>query len=303
MSSTDSTSHEGPEAGGRRHRPRKRFGQHFLHERSTIERIVEAVAPSPDDALIEIGPGEGALTSALLGRGGQLVAVEIDRDLAASLPGRLGGRAGRLRILRQDALALDLDAPWPTGPTVPGLFEPPYRLVGNLPYNITSPLLFHLLGQRTRVRDMYFMVQREMAERLAARAGERSWGRLAAMVRPWMRVRKLFSVHPGAFRPPPRVWSTFVALEPWQAPRVEIRCLPCYERIVRAAFSQRRKKIRNALGALLEVAAIERAGVAPDARAEQICEGAFEHLARGLHQQVHPLESEDRRGGEREGGG
>jgi 16S rRNA (adenine1518-N6/adenine1519-N6)-dimethyltransferase len=207
---------------------RKRFGQHFLHDPGVIRRIVEAIAPSADDAIVEIGPGEGALTRPLLERVKRLEVIEIDRDLAAALPG------DRIRVHVADALEFDF-----------GVFPVGVRIVGNLPYNISTPLLFHLSRYADRVRDLHFMLQLEVVERMVAKPSTPEYGRLSVMLQTRFRMEKLFRVAPGAFRPPPKVDSAVVRMVPLGVP------LGCdekvFEQVVREAFSARRKTLRNAL--------------------------------------------------------
>lgn len=218
----------GAGSAGGRHVPRKRFGQHFLHDAGVIRRIVEAIAPAPPDVIVEIGPGEGVLTRALLARCQRLEAIEIDRDLAAALS------AEGIRVHVADALAFDF-----------GTFPPGARIVGNLPYNISTPLLFHLLGYAERLRDLHFMLQLEVVERMVAKPSTPEYGRLSVMLQARFRMEKLFRVAPGAFRPPPKVDSAVVRMVPKREP------LGCDEKIleqvVREAFSARRKTLRNAL--------------------------------------------------------
>jgi 16S rRNA (adenine1518-N6/adenine1519-N6)-dimethyltransferase len=211
-----------------RHVPRKRFGQHFLHDPGVIRRIVEAIAPAPQDVIVEIGPGEGALTRALLARAPRVEAIEIDRDLAATLS------AEGIKVHVADALAYDFTT-----------FPQDVRIVGNLPYNISTPLLFHLLDAADRVRDLHFMLQLEVVERMVAMPSTPEYGRLSVMLQARFRMHKLFRVAPGAFRPPPKVDSAVVRMVPLRTP------LGCdarvFERVVREAFSARRKTLRNAL--------------------------------------------------------
>ena len=223
--------------GARRatHAPRKRFGQHFLHDPGVLRRIVDSIAPASGDAIVEIGPGEGALTRELLARIPHVTAIEIDRDLAA----RLGEEfpPERLTVHRADALEFDFSA-LPEGA----------RIVGNLPYNISTPLLFHLAERATRFRDLHFMLQREVVERMVARHSTPDYGRLSVMLQTRFRMRKLFSVARGAFRPPPKVESAVVRMEPIpknELPQVDQKI---FADLVRRAFSARRKTLRNALG-------------------------------------------------------
>lgn len=256
------------------HRPRKRFGQHFLHDPGVIARIVRAVAPRPGQALVEIGPGTGALTAQLLAAAGELDVVEIDRDLAARLESAPPG-PGRLHVHRADALELDLAA---LRPDSPGLR---WRVVGNLPYNISTPLLFHLLGQLPLVEDMVFMLQREVAERLCARAGSGAYGRLSVMVQASCEVDLLLRVGPGAFHPPPKVDSAVLALRP-RADRPDAERLQWLGRVTALAFGQRRKTLRNALRGHVEAARLQALGIDPGARAETLDVGRFLALAEAL---------------------
>jgi 16S rRNA (adenine1518-N6/adenine1519-N6)-dimethyltransferase len=209
-------------------RPRKRFGQHFLHDPAVLKRIVDAIDPAPSDVVVEIGPGEGALTRPLLERLDRLTVIEIDRDLIAKLD------ADGLKVVAADALEFDFAT------LAAGL-----RIVGNLPYNISTPLLFHLARYANRVRDMHFMLQKEVVDRMVARPSTPDYGRLSVMLQVRFAMQKLFDVGPGAFRPPPKVDSAVVRLVPLGAPP---ECdMAALERIVRGAFSARRKTLRNAL--------------------------------------------------------
>ncbi len=197
-----------------------------------LKRIVDAVAPAPGDAVVEIGPGEGALTRLLLARLERLDAIEIDRDLAAGLTAEFP--SNRLNVLGADVLDFDFAA-----------FPPGMRIVGNLPYNISTPVLFHLARYAERVRDMHFMLQLEVVERMVAKPSTPAYGRLSVMLQTRFGMEKLFRVAPGAFRPPPKVDSAVVRLIPL---REKMRCdEEVLERIVRGAFSARRKTLRNAL--------------------------------------------------------
>ena len=217
------------------HAPRKRFGQHFLHDPGVLDRLVEAIAPKPEEALVEIGPGEGALTQGLLARVRHLTAIEIDRDLCA----RLGERFPPERLTIHCADALDFDfSTLPQGA----------RLVGNLPYNISTPLLFRVAESADRFRDLHFMLQREVVERMVARHSTPEYGRLSVMLQTRFRMQKLFRVAPGAFRPPPKVESAVVRMEPLPASEALPSSTKMFADIVRRAFSARRKTLRNALG-------------------------------------------------------
>jgi 16S rRNA (adenine1518-N6/adenine1519-N6)-dimethyltransferase len=217
------------------HVPRKRFGQHFLHDRGVLARIVDAIAPAREDVIVEIGPGEGALTRALLERVPHLVAIEIDRDLAHRLASEFP--AERLTVHCADALEFDFS-----------VLTEGARVVGNLPYNISTPLLFRLAEQAARLRDLHFMLQREVVERMVARHSTSDYGRLSVMLQVRFRMKKLFTVAPGAFRPPPKVESAVVRMDPIPAAEQPDVDPKAFADLVRRAFSARRKTLRNALG-------------------------------------------------------
>ena len=210
------------------HRPRKRFGQHFLHDPGVLARLVEAIHPSKTDFMVEIGPGEGALTRHLLKLVGHFEVIELDRDLASGLAAEFP--PPHLIVHCADALEYDFTR-----------FPPGMRIVGNLPYNISTPLLFHLARFAQRVRDLHFMLQLEVVERMVAAPSTAAYGRLSVALQARFRMNKLFKVSKGAFRPPPKVESAVVRLEP--LPRI----LEIDEQLLRRAFSARRKTLRNAL--------------------------------------------------------
>ncbi len=219
----------------RRHRPRKRFGQHFLHDAGIIERIVSAIQPRPGDCLVEIGPGTGALSLPLLRRHGQLRVVEFDRDLVARLRQL---QAPGLEVIEADALKFDFTPLAREGERL--------RLLGNLPYNISTPLLFHLLQQRDCIQDMIFMLQKEVAERICAAPGTPAYGRLSVMAQYFCQTQLLFRVPPGAFTPPPKVDSAVIRLQPCE-PELPATDTAALAGLVGAAFGKRRKTLRNAL--------------------------------------------------------
>jgi 16S rRNA (adenine1518-N6/adenine1519-N6)-dimethyltransferase len=221
-----------------RHKARKRFGQNFLHDEHVINRIVEAIKPGPDQQLVEIGPGQGAITAPLMARTGRLTVIEIDRDLAAALRSRFAGQPG-FHLIESDVLKVDFST-LANGPRT-------LRILGNLPYNISTPLLFHLLQYRDLVSDMVFMLQLEVVDRLAAGPGDADYGRLSIMMQYHCRVEKLFRVPPGAFHPQPKVDSAIVRLTPWETLPFPVRNYNLLETLVRQAFNQRRKTIRNTL--------------------------------------------------------
>jgi 16S rRNA (adenine1518-N6/adenine1519-N6)-dimethyltransferase len=244
------------------HVPRKRFGQHFLHDRGIIGKIVAAVDPQPDDALVEVGPGGGALTGPLLERVARLEAVEIDRDLAA----RLAADHPRLVLLVGDVLRFDF-AQQPKG----------FRVVGNLPYNVSTPLLFRLVEVADRIRDAHLMLQKEVVDRMVAAPSTAEYGRLSVMLQYRFAMRKLFDVKPGAFRPPPKVESAVVRLEPLAAAALAARDPATLTRVVTAAFTKRRKTLRNALAGVVDEAGLRALGIDPGLRPENL--GVAEYVA------------------------
>jgi len=259
------------------HRARKRFGQNFLHDAGVIHRILRAIHARPGERLVEIGPGQGALTEGLLGSGAQLDVVELDLDLIPLLKAKFGLEPN-FTLHQGDALKFDFTA----------LSSAPHslRIVGNLPYNISTPLIFHLLEHAGLIRDMHFMLQKEVVERLAAEPGGGDWGRLSIMVQYHCRVEHLFNVGSGAFNPAPKVDSAIVRLVPHEVlphPAKDHRQL---ERVVREAFNQRRKTLRNTLKALLSAEAIEAAEVDGSLRPEQLSLADFVRLADQLSEKT-----------------
>jgi len=248
-------------------RPRKRFGQHFLHDQGVLQRIVAAVDPRPGQHLVEIGPGPGALTSHLIERISPIDAVEIDRDLAAALRARW---PRELRLHEGDALEFDFTQ---LARERGGVL----RLVGNLPYNISTPLLFHFLAHRRSISDLTVMLQKEVIDRMAAAPDTDDYGRLTVMLAPWLAIEKLFDVGPGAFRPPPRVWSAVARLSVLPEPRFAVP--PAFPAVVARAFSQRRKTLRNSLRGLVDASAMVEAGLDPAARPETLHPEQFARLA------------------------
>lgn len=253
------------------HRARKRFSQNFLHDQHYVARIVAAIAPQAGDHLVEIGPGLGALTGPLVAAAGRMQCVEIDRDLAQGLRERFA--PDQLDVIEGDALALD----WSTlarqgGGTL--------RIVGNLPYHISTPLLFALVPAAALVRDQHFMLQREVVDRMVAAPGGKDYGRLSVSLQLRYAMHKLFDVPRGAFTPAPQVISSIVRMQPRSAselPDVDMRAI---ERVVAAAFGQRRKTLRNALAGVLDQEAIRATGIDSSVRAEQLPVAAFVALAR-----------------------
>lgn len=251
------------------HVARKRFGQNFLNSPGVIRKIVDAIRPAPDDRMVEIGPGLAALTGPLLERLKHLHVVEIDRDLIAGLRQRFTPE--QLTIHEGDALQFDF-----------GQLGPKLRVVGNLPYNISSPLLFHLAGYADGVIDMHFMLQKEVVDRMACEPGSGEFGRLSVMIQYRFWVERLFIVPPGAFTPAPKVDSAIVRLIPKPVEQLNVKDEVLFGKVVTAAFSQRRKMLRNTLKDWLDEAALEALGIKPTARAETIPVEDFVRLANFL---------------------
>lgn len=248
---------------------RKRFGQHFLHDRNVLDRIVHEIDPKADQALVEIGPGRGALTERLAGKSRTLDAVEIDRDLVGLLRERFAGVTG-FQLHKADALEFDFAALAQARGTR-------LRVIGNLPYNISTPLLFHVAAAHAHIDDLHVMLQKEVIDRIVAAPGTGEYGRLTVMLAPWIEARHLFDVGPGAFTPAPRVWSAVAQLKVRREPAF---ALPhAFARTVSAAFSQRRKTLRNALRSLMDAEAIAAAGVDPGLRPETLSPAQFAALA------------------------
>ena len=255
----------------RRHVPRKRLGQHFLVDRGTIERIVAAIDPQRGEHIVEIGPGLGALTDPLLERVEYVHVVELDRDLSERLRERYP--AERLSVYQTDALRFDFA-------TLPA----PLRIVGNLPYNISTPLLFHVAVAAARCVDLHFMLQQEVVDRMVAKPSDPEYGRLSVMLQYRFGLERLFTVAPEAFRPPPKVHSAFVRLVP--RPLSELGALDQlgFSRAVSKAFSMRRKTLRNALHGLISASDLAALGIDPGVRAETLPVAAFVTIANWVAQ-------------------
>ena len=251
------------------HRAKKQFGQHFLHERRYIDLIVHAVNPKPGERVAEIGPGLGAISRPLMEKLGRLTVIELDRDVIAPLTAKVAG-LGELDVVLADVLTVDLSR------IAAGQ---PLRLVGNLPYNISSPILFHALAHRHAVQDMHFMLQKEVVDRMAAGPGSKVFGRLSVMLQAYCEVSSLFDVPPGAFSPPPKVDSAVVRLVPRPETSIGIQDHTLFAQVVKAAFAQRRKTIRNTLRELADSAQLEAVGIDPGARAEAIAVSAYVQLS------------------------
>lgn len=253
------------------HRARKRFGQNFLHDGNVIDRIVGSVSPKPEHHIVEIGPGRGAITEPLLeATGGELDIVELDRDLIPILRAQFF-RYENLKIHEADALQFDF--------SILATDERPLRIVGNLPYNISTPLMFHLLEYSHLIKDMHFMLQKEVVQRLCAAPGDNAYGRLGIMMQYRCEARYLFTVPPGAFDPVPKVESAIVRLTPRTKEKYKANNFPTFERVVKAAFAQRRKTLRNNLKGLLDDDGFAAVNISPSSRAETISIESFVRIA------------------------
>ncbi|MDH5632191.1 MAG: 16S rRNA (adenine(1518)-N(6)/adenine(1519)-N(6))-dimethyltransferase RsmA [Gammaproteobacteria bacterium] len=242
------------------HIPRKRFGQNFLHDQHVIQRIIGCIAPEPGDTVTEIGPGLGALTNPLLQKLQKLDVIELDRDLADRLE-QHPDYGKKLFVHRADALKFEFCSLAGNGKL---------RIVGNLPYNISTPLIFHLLTQQSCIRDMTFMLQKEVVDRIVAAPGGKDYGRLSIMVQAQCRCQRLFIVKPGAFNPPPKVDSAIVQLVPEPEHSKTVISMDLFERVVRQAFSQRRKTLRNTLKGLVTVEQLQQTGIDAQNRPEAL---------------------------------
>ena len=253
-------------------RTRKRFGQHFLHDRNIIDRILAAIDPGQDDNLLEIGPGRGALTLPLLNYCKQLTVVELDRDLIPVLQQR-AVQAGNLNVINADILKFELDSLPHSGDL---------RIFGNLPYNISTPLMFHLMDSITKIQDMHFMVQKEVAQRIVAEVGTRSYGRLSVMIQYFCNCQYLFDVAPASFTPPPKVDSAIIRLTPHDAPVASVKDFTIFSELVRTAFNQRRKTISNALKSMLLPETLDYCSIDRRLRAENLTLQDFACLANSV---------------------
>ncbi|MGB1091311.1 MAG: 16S rRNA (adenine(1518)-N(6)/adenine(1519)-N(6))-dimethyltransferase RsmA [Oceanobacter sp.] len=259
------------------HRARKRFGQNFLHDNHVIDKIVKSIRPSQQDCMVEIGPGMGALTEPLLEATGRLNVVELDRDLIPILRTKFFNYPD-FHIHEGDALKFDFS-------TLPKEGES-LRIVGNLPYNISTPLIFHLLSHHELVHDMHFMLQKEVVDRLAAEPGTSDYGRLSIMAQYYCRVEPLFIVGPGAFNPPPKVDSAIVRLVPYDELPCPAGNIKTLERVVREAFSMRRKTLRNTLKQLIDSDKLEAIGINTSLRPEVLTLEQYVQIANLVDEQA-----------------
>ena len=251
------------------HTPRKRFGQNFLEDRAIVRQIVAAIDPRREDRIVEIGPGPGALTAPLLDHVARLDVIEIDRDIVRALRARFPSES--LQVHQGDVLEFDFSA-----------FGADIRVVGNLPYNISTPILFHLNAQVALLRDCHFMLQREVVERMAAQPGSPEYGRLSVMLQYRWVIESLFEVPPTAFHPQPKVWSSVARMTPYANPPHRANDESLFADLVTRAFGQRRKTLRNALRELLEAGELEQLGIEPGARGETLGVPAFVRIANYL---------------------
>jgi 16S rRNA (adenine1518-N6/adenine1519-N6)-dimethyltransferase len=256
------------------HRARKRFGQHFLSDSGVVDAILRSVHATKDDTVVEIGPGQGAITTSLASSAGHLHAIELDRDLARRLRYQYDGNPN-VTIHEADALAFDFST-----------LGDRLRIVGNLPYNISTPLLFHLLQYRDRIIDMHFMLQKEVVDRMAAGPGSKAYGRLGIMLGCYLRIESLFDVDRSAFSPPPEVTSAVVRLDPLPPGTFDIVDEALLSSIVSNAFMKRRKTIRNSLKDIVDTTDLEAVGIDPGLRPEQISIEKYvqlsNHMATGI---------------------
>ena len=251
---------------------KKRFGQNFLHDKNMVAKIVAIVDPRPTDAMVEIGPGRGAMTAGLIEGTGHLTAIEIDRDLHQALTDTFGER---LRLIAQDVLTVDFAS-------LAEQAGQPIRIVGNLPYNISSPILFHLLPVADRVVDQTFMLQKEVVDRMVAPEGSKTYGRLSVMLQARYDMERRLIVPPGAFTPAPKVDSAIVSMWPKSAERLQVRNWRALSELVTAAFATRRKMIRNNLAVYLDRLDLAAVGLKETARAEEIAVEQYVALANQL---------------------
>ncbi|MGB3726305.1 MAG: 16S rRNA (adenine(1518)-N(6)/adenine(1519)-N(6))-dimethyltransferase RsmA [Glaciecola sp.] len=260
------------------HTARKRFGQNFLHDDYIIDKIVSAIAPKNGENLVEIGPGLGALTEPVTEIVDQLTVVELDRDLAKRLREHPFMQS-KLTVVEQDALKFDFSSMVTSDN---GESKGKLRVFGNLPYNISTPLMFHLFEHCAHIQDMHFMLQNEVVKRLCATSGDKLYGRLSVMAQYYCSAVPVVMVPPTAFKPPPKVDSAVVRLTPHATPRINVKSVDMLQKVVTAAFNQRRKTIRNSLKDLLDESQITTLGIKPEIRAEKLTLEEFAALANAV---------------------
>ena len=257
------------------HTPRKRFGQNFLHDHTIIYNIINSIQAKPDEHWVEIGPGQGALTEPLLKKGLQLDIVELDRDLVRLLKEKYR-KYNNLQIHSADALTFDFSELAKANEKL--------RIIGNLPYNISTPLMFHLLDNAYCIEDMHFMLQKEVVDRICATPGSKKYGRLSVMMQYYCATELLFDVPPESFDPVPKVMSAIVRLVPHQKPPVEVDDIVKFNKVVAQAFSQRRKTLRNSLKKLIDEDTIAALNIDPGLRAEAISLNDFAKLSNQIQE-------------------
>ena len=250
------------------HRPRKRFGQNFLIDPMTIESLMQCIGPSQDDSILEIGPGKGALTQLLLKKLTELEVIELDRDLISYLH-ELAKETNNLIIYQGDALEFDFSKD-----------KNIRRIVGNLPYNISTPLIFHLLNHINSIQDMHFMLQKEVVDRMCAQVGDRSYGRLSVMIQSKCTAEKLLDIAPEKFSPKPKVISSFVRLLPYKNPIIPLELEDTFKLLVKEAFSQPRKTIANNLKRVISADQLSKLGIEPTTRPQYISKELYIALAK-----------------------
>ncbi len=253
---------------------KKHLGQNFLHDPNVLENIISAIAPSASDNMVEIGPGQGVLSTRLLERLTALTVVEIDIDLISQLEDINKNNSKLLKVIHHDALKFDFSCLHKSASDL--------RVVGNLPYNISTPLLFHLLTTHELINDMHFLLQKEVVDRLAAKPHSKSYGRLSVMVQYYCKVEKLFQVPPGAFNPPPKVDSAFVRLTPWHPLPYPARNIEIFKTLVKTSFSMRRKMLRKSLSGIVSPAVFTAAKIESDKRPENLSVADFVRLANAI---------------------
>lgn len=256
------------------HRARKRFGQHFLRDDHVIQHIIDIIAARPQQHLVEIGPGQGAITNGLLASQARLDIIEIDRDLVAALA-PLQSTHGQLTLHQADALKFDYCSLMDS--------QQPLRVVGNLPYNISTPLLFHLLQARQCIQDMTFMLQKEVVDRITATSGGKQYGRLSVMLQYYCAAESLFTIGPEAFNPPPKVDSAIVRLVPYTVLPYPADNEKLFAQIVSHSFSQRRKTLRKSLQQWLSAEQLQKLDIDPGSRAEQLDVAGFVRMANAIN--------------------
>ncbi len=244
------------------YKARKRFGQNFLTDESVIQNIIHSIYPKDEQTIIEIGPGLGAITAPLLKVCNNLTVIELDRDIIPKLQDNCND-LGELNIIQADVLTVNFnELSFDSNNKI--------RVIGNLPYNISTPILFHLMSQLSLIKDMHFMLQKEVVDRMSAAPGSKTYGRLSVMLQYYCKIESLFSIAPQAFSPAPKVTSALVRLTPYQKLPVEVINIKDFSQLVTSAFSQRRKTLRNSIKKLLDSTQIERCNINPSIRPEQL---------------------------------